>query len=145
MRRWRSAAAMVTIIVTQWFTLTLRPSSFKSFFLNWDLDIGPLQLSLCWHRPHKLCIGWRQRGLAQDGHSWGYWRRIWALFRDPGWQEDRYHGESQFVQVAPITEPKPTRYELGWPRFLFRVFVDSRPLLRLLIEAISSRLALAAV
>lgn len=39
------------------FTLTIRPAQGWSAFLNWDLDLGRLAISVCWWRPHRIGIG----------------------------------------------------------------------------------------
>ena len=52
------------------FHLCLRTQSLYHLFCNWDLDIGRLGISFCWHRTHKL------------GISWAYTQWPHRLFRD---------------------------------------------------------------
>ncbi len=88
--------------------------SLRHFLLNWDIEIGPLQISFCWLRSDKLFIHLRQRHLIYDGRSWGYRQRVWAFFREPGFEE-RWNGEWSFQEVGSVYKPKPKVFELGFP------------------------------
>jgi len=102
---------MIWIGLGNIFHLSLRATSLRDLFFNWDLDIGPLGISYCWCRQHRLGISWRLMKKRDGKRRWTGLHRYWALghidvfdkpsqlwvkSRGPLWRwawPDRYHGE----------------------------------------------------
>lgn len=91
--------------------LSLRATSLRDLFFNWDLCIGQLGISYCWHRQHRLGISWRlmkkrdgKKRLIGLHHYWALGHtdvfdessQRWVKSRGPLWRwalPDKYHGE----------------------------------------------------
>lgn len=91
--------SMLELYLSYWFWLMLRPISVRDFFLNWDLDIGPLGISYCWFRQHRLLVTWRpilhtENGVLYYHHQ----RRKWAL----GPTDTNAKGKHHYRSIGPI-------------------------------------------
>lgn len=102
---------MIILNFGNMFRLTLRATGLRMLLQNWDIDLGPLSISYCWHRGHRLGISWDIMK-KRDGKWWfigkkRYWAlghtqildettRRWVNKTGPIWRRaytDRYWGE----------------------------------------------------
>jgi len=65
-----------------------------NWLFNWDLDIGKLGLSFCWHRGHVLGVSWsKPEPRCRQDVEWFVW--YWCIWneRELGWRKIvyRYH------------------------------------------------------
>lgn len=119
----------------RFFYLFLRVFSLKDFFLNWDLVLGPLSISYCWCREHRLFVAWRPIRREDDGVlRYSTLRRAWAFgLTDNGrkklssiWHyahEDKLRGEWQIDHFPGRADERVVR--IWFPRFR----VNDMPLL----------------
>jgi len=72
----------ITFFVGNFLRLTIRPRNLKDFFLNWDLDVHRLGITVCWHQRQKIVVVYKGFGKSSDG-VWKYItpHRFWAF----GW------------------------------------------------------------
>ena len=77
---------MIDFVIGNVFLLRLRTTSFTDFFFNWDLDLGPLGLSYCYCRPHRLLVSWKK--IVRDGKHplrFALNRRVWKFGATSAW------------------------------------------------------------
>jgi len=121
------------------FHLSLRFFSLRDFFFNWDLGIGPLGASYCWHRSHRLGISWRfiqkRHGKWTLAGAHRYWAlghtevfdttsRRWKKTRGAIWRwanPSQYHGEvtANGLGNDPLSLRPVLRYDPAYRDHLF--------------------------
>lgn len=95
--------------------LTLRVyRGLKGFLGNWDLKIGSLSFSYCYHRHHRLGIGWRPiERVAIDGRkrfTFSRYQRYWAFG-----QTQAYENNQWVARTGPIWKLAfPDRHRGKW-------------------------------